>query len=96
MAVHVVVGDKRADAAHEVGEGGYRGPRDDVVRAGILTHPNRADRHALHRAGDGPDSNQIAGIHAVFELNKNPGNNILHQGLRAERHRQPQCACACQ
>ena len=84
MPVNVIVGHHRADSAYEVGEGGYRRPRNNMVSAGILTDADGANRHALHRPGERSDRHRVAGIHTVLELNKNAGNNIFDRGLRAK------------
>ena len=61
-----------------------------MVRPGVLTHAHRADGHSFNRTGEWADGHQVAGVHPIFELNKDHGNNIFYQRLRAERDSQPQ------
>ena len=61
-----------------------------MVRAGILTYADGANGHPLHRAGERSDGHQIPGVHPVLKLDKNAGDNILHQRLRTKGDRQPQ------
>ena len=63
-----------------------------MICPGILTHAYRANRHPLHGTGQRPDGHQIPCVHPVLKLDKDAGNNILHQRLRAEGDRQTQRA----
>ena len=89
MTVDIIVGDYRANAAHEVGKSGDRGPGNNVIGAGILPYPHGANRHSFHGAGQRADGDQVAGIHPVLKLDKYAGDNIFNQRLRAKRNRQP-------
>ncbi|SRN48571.1 Uncharacterised protein [Shigella flexneri] len=88
MAINIVVCHYRTNTADEVSKGGYRRPRNDVIRPGILAHAHGANRHPFHCAGQRPDSHQISSVHAVFKLNKYPGDNIFYQRLRTKRDSQ--------
>ena len=89
MAVNVIVSHNRANAAHEVGKGGDRGPGNNVIGAGILTYPHGANRHSFHGAGQRTDGDQVAGVHPVLELDKYASDNVFDQGLRTKRNGQP-------
>lgn len=52
-----------------------------MISAGILPDANRSNRHAFHRAGDCANGDQIAGIHAVLELDKNAVDDVFDQRL---------------
>src|SRR3546814_17057396 len=55
---------------------------------------DRADSQALHRAADARDSNHVALVDGVLELDEDAGDDVLHQLLRTEPDGQPDDAGA--
>ena len=88
MAVNVIVSHNRANAAHEVGKGGDRGPWNNVIGAGILTYPTeRIDiRSTVPVKGPMVTGRRCS---SVLKLDKYASDNVFDRGLRTKRNGQP-------
>ncbi len=58
--------------------------RDVVQRPVPGAQPDGADRQSLHRAGHAAQRDPVADLHRVLQQQEQPGDEVLHQLLRAE------------
>ena len=73
-----------AEATHVVGDHIDAGEWHQMVGAVQVTDTHRADAELLGGAGDAAQGHHVAGIHGVFHLDEDTGDDVLHQLLGAE------------
>ena len=77
-----------APGAGQVGHLGDLPVRDDVQRTRGVTQVDESQRDVLDGALDGADANDVAQRELMLELEEEPGHEVAHEALRAERHRE--------